>query len=145
MCFPKLSCNTNNHMSRPSCQNEWAVGCRPQRRWLLRRSGAGSFCPPPPASSLLWTQMAWQTKIRGKERNSNRCPEICAEDGLCCGRTVLRLLKRCFGASWPLQFFTYMLQLNSPSLQSKKCAQWGSLLRHNQTFHVRLFFTFRQQ
>lgn len=34
--------------------------------------------------------------------------------------TVLRLLKRCLGASWPLQFFTYVFQLNSPSLQPVK-------------------------
>lgn len=43
--------------------------------------------------------------------------------------TVLRLLKRCLGASWPLQFFTYMLQLNSPSLQPTDCVNKTDVTR----------------
>lgn len=117
---------TNSHKCRPSCQNEWAVDCRPRRRWWPRRSAKGSFCPPPPVSSQLGTQTESQTR---EEKTKTSLMSASARTGLTNilwqssrqgvvgPHTVLRLLNRCFGASWPLQFFTYMLQLNSPSLQ----------------------------
>lgn len=71
----------------------------------------------------------------------------------CLVLTVFRLLKRCFGASWPLQFFTYMLQLNSPSLQSTKHTKSGRLFggrkkkeNHKKCMSVGVYIsTFRQQ
>ncbi len=60
--------------------------------------------------------------------------------------TVLRLLKRCFGASWPLQFFTYMLQLNSPSLQPTRQTPSARLSEVvDGCVHLCCVITFRQQ
>lgn len=108
---------TNNHMNHPSCQSEWGVGCRQQQQWLQHRWVMGSSCQRLPASSRHGILMAWPTKygrehsmIFRTETNTENCVHIK-------WHTVLRLLKRCLGASWPLQFFTYVFQLNSPSLQ----------------------------
>lgn len=155
---------TSSHTCHPSCQNEWAAGCQQQQQLLQHKSAMGSSCQPPPTSSLLWIQMESQTKIIIKNKSptywlntytlwiwQKMLMALESIHYVCLILTVLRLLKRCFGASWPLQFFTYMLQLNSPSLQPARYTHSGRLLeKKSQIGHVSLCMcvcvsTFRQQ
>lgn len=154
--YPQPVFLTSSRMCRPSCQSVPGSGHQWHQWQRRRRRVQGSSCQPPPTSSLLWIQMESQTKIIIKRQNSQILFEHIQKmlmaleytDCVCLILTVLRLLKRCFGASWPLQFFTYMLQLNSPSLQPATYTHLGRLFEKSETGHIILRMcvsTFRQQ
>lgn len=141
---------TNNQTNHPSCQSEWGVGCRQQQQWLRHKWAMGSSCQRLPASSLHGILTVWPTKygrehmvvkdsmIFRTETNTENLWDIFYNCVHIKWHTVLRLLKRCLGASWPLQFFTYVFQLNSPSLQP--VSKHTNITRTAYAIHLTVFF-----
>ncbi len=118
-------------------------GCDTNERWV-------SSCQRLPASSLHGILTVWPTKygrehmvvkdsmIFRTETNTENLWDIFYNCVHIKWHTVLRLLKRCLGASWPLQFFTYVFQLNSPSLQP--VSKHTNITRTAYAIHLTVFF-----